>query len=162
MSTGLFSHSRNPNYFGEPLTYLCLAGLPAAALGSLLPLLPLCASLLLEWIPNMRGKDRSLRRHGAEWDAWAARAPFLFPWRSAVESVKEIIKVSEVAARKGCGSENVEIDDGNEKEEEKTEKKAESEPPVSMTTANNSKGKKRGGGKASSSARKQGIAAGGR
>lgn len=92
VSNGLFSHSRNPNYFGELLTYLCLAGLPACALQSFLPLLPLGASLLLEWVPNMKQKDASLRRHGSEWEAWATRAPLLFPWRGAVEAAKEVVK----------------------------------------------------------------------
>ena len=110
----------------------------------------------------MRGKDRSLRRHGAEWEAWAARAPFLFPWRSAAEAVSAVVRAGEVAALEGCGSEVIEHENENEnKKEEKTEEKTGNESPVSIAAANNWTGNKRGGGR-SSSARKKGIAAGGR
>ena len=160
VSSGLFSHSRNPNYLGELLTYLTLAGLPACALRSLLPLLPLCASLLLEWIPNMKQKDASLKRHGALWEEWAVRAPFLFPWRAAVEAAKEAVRVSEGVVREGCWSGQEKAEGENEKKEENEEERGESETPVlTAAAAKNSKGRR---GRRGSSARKRGAVAAGR
>lgn len=83
-TTGLFSLSRNPNYFGELLTYACLTGLPALALRSWWPLAPLAGSFLLEWVPRMRLKDASLRRHGKAWQAWADAVPFCVPSKLVV------------------------------------------------------------------------------
>jgi len=112
----------------------------------------------------MLGKDRSLRRHGAEWERWAARAPFLLPWRSAAEGVKEAVRAGEVAALEGYGSEDAEqTENKNEEKEEGEKAESESTPVSTIAAANNnsSKAKKRGGGRASS-ARNKGIAAGGR
>ncbi len=74
LTDGLWSRSRNPNYFGELLIYAGFSGLamhwaPFLALG-----LFVCAV----WIPNMLKKDRSLSRY-PEFEAYKARSGLMFP-----------------------------------------------------------------------------------
>jgi protein-S-isoprenylcysteine O-methyltransferase Ste14 len=71
---GLFSRTRNPNYFGEILIYM------AFALMSLhwLPFLILAGWIFGFCVPNMLKKDRSLSRH-PEFDAYKTRTGLLFP-----------------------------------------------------------------------------------
>jgi steroid 5-alpha reductase family enzyme len=74
---GLWSLSRNPNYFGELLIYL---GFALLAL-HWLPIVILALFVAVYWYPNMRKKDRSLARY-PEFPAWKSRTklfiPFLF------------------------------------------------------------------------------------
>jgi steroid 5-alpha reductase family enzyme len=58
ISNGMFSLSRNINYFGELLIYLAFAILAM----TLLAFIPLVAFLTTFWIPNMIRKDRALAR----------------------------------------------------------------------------------------------------
>lgn len=55
---GLWTHCRNPNYFGELLIY---AGCTALAM-HWVAFLGLAAMLLFTWIPNMLRKDKSVMR----------------------------------------------------------------------------------------------------
>ncbi len=77
VTDGLWSLSRNPNYFGELLIYL---GFGLLAM-HWLPLVVIALFLAVVWVPNMRKKDRSLSRY-AEFAAWKTRTklfiPFLF------------------------------------------------------------------------------------
>ena len=79
ITTGLFAHSRNPNYFGEVLIYsgyAVLSGnhtcLPAFAL-----------VWLILFVPNIMAKEASMSRHKG-WDAWVARTGLIVPWIPAV------------------------------------------------------------------------------
>jgi protein-S-isoprenylcysteine O-methyltransferase Ste14 len=56
ITTGLFSLSRNINYFGEFLVYIAFAILPM----SWFAFLPLAAFIITFWIPNMVHKDKVL------------------------------------------------------------------------------------------------------
>jgi steroid 5-alpha reductase family enzyme len=59
ITEGLWSHLRNPNYFGEFLIYL---GFGLLAM-HWLPVAILLLWVLVVWFPNMRKKDRSLARY---------------------------------------------------------------------------------------------------
>jgi steroid 5-alpha reductase family enzyme len=56
---GLFSKSRNMNYFGELMIYLSFALLSM----HWIPLLFLFLFILIIWIPNMLKKDKSLSKY---------------------------------------------------------------------------------------------------
>lgn len=75
ITDGIWARSRNPNYFGELLIYLgftLLAGhwLPVAWLGMV---------ILLEWIPNMRAKEKSLSRY-PEFAAYKKQSAIIIPF----------------------------------------------------------------------------------
>ena len=74
ITNGFFRYSRNPNYFGEILTYLGFT-LVSGHLFSL-------SAVILIWImmfyPNMTNKDCRMSRH-KEWNAYKKMAWFCFP-----------------------------------------------------------------------------------
>lgn len=74
LTDGLWSRTRNPNYLGELLIYtsfslLARHWLPWAIFGSV---------VVLEWVPNMMRKDRSLARY-PEFAHWKANTGVLIP-----------------------------------------------------------------------------------
>jgi steroid 5-alpha reductase family enzyme len=75
VTTGLFAHCRNINYFGELLIYLALALLPM----HWLPPLILLLIVAIVWLPNMRRKDRSLSRY-PKFQAYRARTKLFLPF----------------------------------------------------------------------------------
>jgi steroid 5-alpha reductase family enzyme len=75
ITDGLFSLSRNPNYFGELLIYLGF-GLLAMHWA---PILVIALFLAVIWIPNMRKKDRSLSRY-PEFQAYKERTKLFIPF----------------------------------------------------------------------------------
>ncbi len=74
ITEGLWSHTRNPNYFGELLIYLGFALLAM----HWLPLVILAAFVAVYWLPNMRRKDRSLARY-PDFAAYKARTKLFIP-----------------------------------------------------------------------------------
>jgi protein-S-isoprenylcysteine O-methyltransferase Ste14 len=74
ITEGIWSATRNPNYFGEFLIYLSFAFLAYHWLSFLL----FSLIILLEWVPNMIRKERSLSRH-AEFDDYRKRSGIFFP-----------------------------------------------------------------------------------
>lgn len=72
---GLWSRVRNPNYLGELLIYASFAALSRHRA----PFIVLAVALVIEWLPNMRRKDRSLARF-PEFAAYRARTALLIPW----------------------------------------------------------------------------------
>ncbi|WP_394165890.1 DUF1295 domain-containing protein [Photobacterium piscicola] len=73
ITTGLFSRTRNPNYFGEMLIYSGFAMLAQ----DWIPLLP----LVYWWtyfIRNMLKKDKSISRY-PEYEEWKKKTGLLFP-----------------------------------------------------------------------------------
>jgi steroid 5-alpha reductase family enzyme len=75
ITDGLFSLSRNPNYFGELLIYLGF-GLLAMHWA---PILVIALFLAVIWIPNMLKKDRSLSRY-PEFQAYKERTKLFIPF----------------------------------------------------------------------------------
>jgi protein-S-isoprenylcysteine O-methyltransferase Ste14 len=75
ITDGLWSLSRNPNYFGELLIYL---GFGLLAM-HWVPLAVLGLFIALVWYPNMRKKDRSLARY-PEYAEYRRRTKWLIPW----------------------------------------------------------------------------------
>lgn len=74
ITDGMFTYTRNPNYFGEVLIYAGFALWSCNAV-----VLPLFATVwLLVFVPNMLAKDASMSRHPG-WRAWADRTNLLFP-----------------------------------------------------------------------------------
>ncbi len=74
LTDGLWARTRNPNYLGELLIYsaFCVLArhwLPVALFGSV---------VLLEWLPNIMRKDRSLSRYKS-FAAWRDQSGRLFP-----------------------------------------------------------------------------------
>ena len=72
---GLWRRVRNPNYLGELLIYASFALLSQRVA----PFMVLAVAFAVEWLPNMRRKDRSLARF-PEFAAYRARTALLFPW----------------------------------------------------------------------------------
>lgn len=75
ITDGLWSLSRNPNYFGELLIYLGF-GLLAMHWA---PLAVIGLFITLVWCPNMRKKDRSLARY-PEYAEYRRHTKWLIPW----------------------------------------------------------------------------------
>jgi len=75
VTDGLWSLSRNPNYFGELLIYL---GFGLLAM-HWLPLVVIALFLAVVWVPTMRKKDRSLSRF-AEFAEWKKRTRLFIPF----------------------------------------------------------------------------------
>jgi protein-S-isoprenylcysteine O-methyltransferase Ste14 len=80
ITDGFFSRTRNPNYFGELLTYSGFALLASGADGALW-LVPWSVNLLvwsILFVPNWYVKDRSMARHPGFAD-FARRTGLVFP-----------------------------------------------------------------------------------
>ena len=76
ITDGLWSRTRNPNYFGEFLIY---AGFGSIAYQwSWVPGLVLLSFIAIVWGPNMRKKDKSLSRY-PEFEAYRSKSGLLFP-----------------------------------------------------------------------------------
>ncbi len=75
LTEGLWSRSRNPNYFGELLIYL---GFSLLAM-HWLPLVALALFVVTTWVPNMRRKDRSLSRY-PEFAEYKAHTKLIIPY----------------------------------------------------------------------------------
>ena len=71
---GLWARTRNPNYLGELCIYLSFALLSL----HWLPFVFFGSVIAVEWVPNMRRKDKSLSRY-ADFAAYASRSGLLFP-----------------------------------------------------------------------------------
>lgn len=74
IKTGLWAYSINPNYFGELLIYTSFSLLSQ----HWLPFVLFFLIIMLEWMPNMRRKEKSLSRY-AGFREYRARTGFLFP-----------------------------------------------------------------------------------
>ena len=59
ITSGLWKYSRNPNYFGELLIYTSFCILAA----HWLPIVLFSSVIVMEWIPNMMRKEKSLSRY---------------------------------------------------------------------------------------------------
>lgn len=79
ITTGFFAHSRNPNYFGEIMTYCGYAALSA----NYTCLAAFVVAWLLLFFPSMMAKEASMGRY-KEWDAWAARTGLVVPWLPSI------------------------------------------------------------------------------
>ena len=75
--TGPYAWTRNPLYLGSMLIAF---GFAAAARSPLLAAL-LALLFALIYVPVIRGEEHYLRAHFADFEAYAARVPRLFPWR---------------------------------------------------------------------------------
>ena len=74
ITSGLWSRSRNPNYFGELLIYAGFSGLAM----HWAPFVVLSLFVTAVWIPNMRKKDKSLSRY-PEFAAYKEQSGWMFP-----------------------------------------------------------------------------------
>ena len=79
ITTGFFTHSRNPNYFGEFMIY----GGYAVLSGNHTCLPVFALAWLIIMLPNILAKEASMSRHKG-WDAWVARTGLIVPWIPAV------------------------------------------------------------------------------
>jgi len=77
ITEGLWSRSRNPNYFGELLIYLSFALL--AMQWMWVPMIVLALFIAIVWIPNMLKKDRSLSRY-PEFADYKGRSKLIIPY----------------------------------------------------------------------------------
>jgi steroid 5-alpha reductase family enzyme len=75
ITNGMFSLSRNINYFGEFLIYVAFAILPM----TWLVFTPLIAMIVTFWIPNMVRKDKSLARLPG-FKEYRKKTKFFFPF----------------------------------------------------------------------------------
>jgi steroid 5-alpha reductase family enzyme len=75
ITEGLWSKTRNPNYFGELLIYLSLAMLSMHWISYLI----VSIWVLFFWVPNMRKKDRSLSRY-PEFNQYKKRSRIFIPF----------------------------------------------------------------------------------
>lgn len=75
ITDGLWSLSRNPNYFGELLIYL---GFGLLAM-HYVPMVVLGLYVILYWYPNMRRKDRSLSRYPG-FEDWKQKTKLFIPF----------------------------------------------------------------------------------
>ena len=75
ITDGLWSLSRNPNYFGELLVYL---GFGLLAM-HWMPLAVIGLYVIFYWYPNMRRKDRSLSRYPG-FDDWKRSTKLFIPF----------------------------------------------------------------------------------
>ena len=75
LTTKLWSHCRNPNYFGELLIYGSFCLLPR----HWVPCAWLACMVGIYWMYNMHLKEKSLARFGKEFEEYRARSGFFFP-----------------------------------------------------------------------------------
>ena len=75
VTTGMLKWVRNTNYFGELLVYL---GFGLLAM-HWLPVVVLCAYLVIIWVPNMLRKDKSLSRY-PEFEDYRKRSKLFIPF----------------------------------------------------------------------------------
>jgi protein-S-isoprenylcysteine O-methyltransferase Ste14 len=73
-SDGLWSNSRNPNYFGELLIYASFSSLAQ----HWIPIVVMTIFISIVWIPNMLKKDKSLSRY-ENFDAYRSKSGLMFP-----------------------------------------------------------------------------------
>ena len=74
ITTGFFSRTRNPNYFGEVMIYIGWGILAE----SIIPLVVLLVMVLTLFFPRMLRKDKSMSRY-PEFKAYQERTNLLFP-----------------------------------------------------------------------------------
>lgn len=79
ISDGLFSRTRNPNYFGELLIYSAFAAFAVSSEWWYLPWLVNVLVWTVLFVPNWIAKDHSLSRHPG-WAAYKARSGMVIPW----------------------------------------------------------------------------------
>ena len=84
LNNGLWKYTRNPNYFGELLIYFSFALLSMHILSFFI----LGSIVVIEWIPNMINKDKSLSRY-PEFNEYKKNSGFLFPNISGVLGLNE-------------------------------------------------------------------------
>ena len=74
ITDGLWARTRNPNYFGEFLTYLGFS-LLACHWGTFIGFVLL---IIIVWLPNMKKKDASLSRY-PEYEVYKSKSGMFFP-----------------------------------------------------------------------------------
>lgn len=74
ITTGFFSRTRNPNYFGEMMIYIGWGILAE----SIIPIVVLLVMVVVLFFPRMMKKDKSISRY-PEFKAYTKRANFFFP-----------------------------------------------------------------------------------
>ncbi|OLS16846.1 MAG: hypothetical protein HeimC2_45940 [Candidatus Heimdallarchaeota archaeon LC_2] len=72
---GLWAKIRNPNYFGEFLIYLSFSILS----GHWLPYVVFGLIITIEWIPNIRKKEKSLSRY-EDFNEWKRKSKIFIPY----------------------------------------------------------------------------------
>jgi protein-S-isoprenylcysteine O-methyltransferase Ste14 len=82
---GVFSYTRNPNYFGEVLIYASYAILANHWLGY-----AILAYAILFFYSRMHTKDASISRY-PEWDVYAARSSRLIPFKLLTEPFRDAL-----------------------------------------------------------------------
>ena len=74
ITTGLWARTRNPNYFGEFLTYLGFSLLAC----HWITFIGFAFVIFVVWVPNMKKKDASLSRY-PEFEEYKKRSGIFFP-----------------------------------------------------------------------------------